>query len=79
VQRYRDLLTHGPHLTLVEITPAVAEQAAELRAHHGIRLPDACQLAGALQRGATHFVTNDKGLRRVTRLKVLILAEYLNP
>src|SRR5205807_1466527 len=58
VQRYKDLLTAGPHLTLADITRGIAEQAADLRVRYGIRLPDACQLAAALTGGATHFLTN---------------------
>ena len=54
-----------------------AEKAADLRARYGIRLPDACQVAVALAGGATHFLTNDKRLRCVTELKVLVLNDYL--
>ncbi len=76
-QRFRDLLTGAPHLTLSNLTAATAEQAADLRARHGIRLPDACQIAVALAAGAGYFVTNEAPLRRVTELKVLILKDYL--
>jgi predicted nucleic acid-binding protein len=79
VKRYRDLLTKAPHLSLLDLSAAVAERAAELRARHGVRLPDACQLAAALEGGATHFLTNDASLRKVTELTVLVLKDYLNP
>jgi predicted nucleic acid-binding protein len=79
VQRYRDLLLQGPHLALPDLTPQTAERVAELRARYGIRLPDAFQLATGLERGASHFSTNDVRLRRVTELRVLILEDYLPP
>jgi predicted nucleic acid-binding protein len=79
VQRYRDLLLQGPHLILPDLTPQIAETAADLRARYRIRLPDAFQLATALERNASHFITNDVRFRRVTELRVLILEDYLPP
>ena len=79
IQRFRDLLTRAPHLTLSDITPAVAESAADLRSRYGIRLPDACQVAVALEAKASHFLTNDKRLRCVRELKVIILEDYVVP
>jgi len=79
VQRYRDLLIQAPHLVLPDLTPQTAERAADLRARYGIRLPDAFQLATALERNASHFVTNDIRLRRVTELRILVLEDYLPP
>jgi predicted nucleic acid-binding protein len=79
VQRYRDLLLQGPHLVLPDLTPQTAERAAALRARYRIRLPDAFQLATGLERNASHFITNDVRLRRVTELTVLVLEDYLPP
>jgi predicted nucleic acid-binding protein len=79
VQRYRDLLLEGPHLFLPDLTPQIAETAADLRARYRLRLPDAFQLATALERNASHFITNDVRFRRVTELRVLILEDYLPP
>jgi len=76
VDRYRRLLTRGRNLTLVAIDAAVAEKAASLRATHGIRLPDAFQLAAALAHGATHFLTNDHRLRKVSDLSILVLEDH---
>jgi len=77
VDRYRTLLTRGRNLTLASITPAIAERAAKIRATYAIRLPDAFQIAAALEHGATHFLTNDDRLRKVTEVTVLILDDYL--
>jgi predicted nucleic acid-binding protein len=40
------------------------------------RIADSLQVAACLDRGATAFVTNDNGLRRVTDLDVLVLADF---
>ena len=42
-----------------------------------IRLPDALQVAAALQQEATLFLTNDKRIKRVDVLEVLVLSDFL--
>ncbi len=79
VQQHRDFLTATPHFSLAEVSSGVALRAADLRARYGLRLADAFQIAAALIYGATLFVTNDDGLRRVTELRVLVLKDYLPP
>lgn len=77
VLRYRDFLSRAPHFTIADITAAAAERAADLRARHGIRLPDALQVATAMEHGASHFVTNDARLRVVADVTVVVLDDYL--
>ena len=55
---YRDILLNSRLITL-EVSNAIAEQAAQLRAVHNLRTPDAIQISAALSVGATHFFTND--------------------
>jgi len=50
-------------------------RAAEIRARHGLRTPDAIMLATALQSGATLAVTNDSAWRRVEALEILLLRD----
>jgi predicted nucleic acid-binding protein len=78
VQRYCEFLTAGPNLTMLDVTAAVAERAAALRAQHNLRLPDAIQVAAALEGGATHFVTNDARLRALAGLTIVLLDDYLH-
>ena len=77
VERYRERLSSNPSLEVVEITRRIAERAATLRATHRVRLPDAFQLAAAIEHGASHFITNDKRLKSVSEIKVLVLEDYL--
>ena len=72
---YLRLLTSFPNLQLIELDRQIAEAAARLRATHGLPLPDMIQAATAIGRGATGFVTNDPGFRRVKELDVLVLDE----
>jgi predicted nucleic acid-binding protein len=57
--------------TLLAVTPSVAVLAAQLRAHYNLRLPDAIQLATALDVGATAFVTHDRDFSHVTGIDIL--------
>jgi len=72
-RQYRRLFTSFPNLRLAPISEQVAWEAAELRASHGLRTPDALHLACALQAGADAFVTADARLLRVAEIEVLLL------
>ena len=74
-ERYQDILCGSQNLDLISITPELAQRAAELRSKHGLKLPDAFQLASALAAGAQFLVTNDAHFRRVTELTVLLLSD----
>ncbi len=78
-EEYRRLLVTFPHLSIGEVDRGVARLAADLRAKHGIRTPDALQIAAALSRSATGFVTNDEAVKRVREIEVLVLDEVIRP
>ncbi len=70
---YRRLLRAFPNLRLLALTADIAEEAARLRALHGLALPDMIQIASAVAEGAGGFVTNDPALQRITEIEVLLL------
>ncbi len=47
---------------MIPLDRAVFERATMLRAHSGIRTPDAVHLAAAIEGGCQEFWTNDKRL-----------------
>src|SRR5450432_4110572 len=53
---YRDLLLNSSNFHTVSITSAVAESAAGIRAAYGLHLPDAIQVAFALEAGCQALV-----------------------
>lgn len=67
-KRYEKALSQ---YTLVPLSPAIAALAAQLRADYRLRLPDAIQLATALDIGASAFVTHDRDFSRVTGVDIL--------
>jgi predicted nucleic acid-binding protein len=78
VQEFHALLVTYPHIDWIPPTLHIANRAAQIRADHNLRTPDAIQAATALAAGVTGFVTNDPIFRRVPSLDVLILDELLS-
>jgi predicted nucleic acid-binding protein len=76
-ERYLDLLLNSRGLDVVAIDVSAAKMAAALRARYNVRLPDAIQLAVAIGSGCDTFVTNDRSLKAVTDLNVIVLADLL--
>lgn len=56
---------------VVDLTVDIAASAARLRGEYGLKLPDAIQLASALQINADALVTHDRDFARVRGLPVL--------
>ena len=56
---------------VLPFSAAVAIQAAQLRAQYGLKLPDAAQLATALDMGAAALVTHDRDFSSVQGLPIL--------
>lgn len=75
-RRYETLLTNSVGIRLVEIDRTQLRAAAGLRARHGLRTPDALQLAAGLTTGCAAFVTNDGKLRDLPGLRVLQLRDF---
>ncbi len=69
---YRDIMLNSKLMTL-EVSNAIAEQAALLRATHNIRTPDAIQISAVLEAGATHFFTNDIRLPEIPSIQIISL------
>lgn len=79
VDRYQGLFTSDEVFSVWDVNRAIVGQAASLRANHGLKMLDALHVATAIQNGATIFVTNDEGIRRVEEIKVVILADHVSP
>lgn len=73
--QYEDILLNSIGFKVIDIDVSIAREAAHLRAKYNLRTPDALQVATAIQTGCQAFLTNDKGLKRVTELPILVLEE----
>lgn len=74
-QQYRDRLLGSTGFTLFPVEEVISERAAHLRARYGngLRVPDAIQIATAIECGAQAFLTNDEKLRRIREIDVVTL------
>lgn len=70
--RYRETLTCSPGWELWPVDEEVAATAARFRAEYKLRTPDAIQIATAIASRSHAFVTNDKRLRKVRGILVLV-------
>ena len=73
ITSYRQMLLNTQGISLMPIDIATAERAASLRADYQLKTPDAFQVATAIQSNCDAFLTNDKGIRRVREIDVLVL------
>ena len=64
-------------LSVASIDEKLGEAAALIRARYAIRLPDALQVATAIQGEATLFLTNDKRIKKVDAVEVVVLSDFL--
>jgi predicted nucleic acid-binding protein len=68
-----DVFFAGVELVLAEVSPAVVEQATDLRARYNLKTPDALPYATAVEVGATVFLTGDRALSRCSEVPVEVL------
>lgn len=67
-RRYRSVLGTWQ---VVDLTADIAEQAARLRARYRLKLPDAVQVASALEINAHALVTHDRDFAKIRGLRIL--------
>lgn len=72
------LVANYPNLTPVDLARSTVRREADLRARHRLRSVDVLQIAACLQHGATAFPTNDRDLRRVAEVEVLLLGDFVD-
>ncbi|MGB9236772.1 MAG: PIN domain-containing protein [Terriglobales bacterium] len=73
INQFLALLSTYPNLNWVAPDLDVADLAAQIRAAHRFRTPDALQAATAIRARATGFITNDPIFKRLASLEVLLL------
>ncbi|MBI5197599.1 MAG: PIN domain-containing protein [Nitrospirae bacterium] len=77
-RKFVEFLKYGRNLSLIEISAGMAERAGRLRGRYPhLKTVDALQIASAIEIRADAFLTNDKKLRQVKEIKVVVLKDYL--
>ena len=62
-------------LRLCEVAEEILRDAAQLRATHNLKTPDAIHAATALSASAVSFITNDPHFERVAGLNVQVISK----
>ena len=73
--KYRDYFTNSANMTLYPVNLLVAEKTAVYRAEHGLKTPDAIQLATAETCGADYVITNDAEWKKLADLEIVLVSE----
>lgn len=71
--RYEAVLTRSRGLIVRDLDRPQLRLAAQIRAAHGVRTPDALQLAAAVSSKSAVFLTNDRRLPSLPGLRVVQL------
>lgn len=77
VDEFYGLLSTYPNLNWIAPDLEIADLAAQFRALHRLRTPDALQAATAAHEHATGFITNDPVFQRVPAFDTLVLDQFL--
>ncbi len=67
----------APNIEIIDLNPSIAVDAAFLRSKYNIKTPDSVHLATAMQKSGAVFLTNDKDLKKVKEVKVIIIGDFL--
>ena len=74
-QLFIDIITSQDTADFIEISALIARKAADIRARYNLKLPDAFQVATALEAGCEAILTNDTQLKRVPELQILVVGD----
>ncbi len=72
--RYQAAIRNAPNVRLCDVTWRTGAMAGALRAKYGLALPDMFQAASAMEHGGV-LVTNDRTLRKVGEIRVVLLED----
>ena len=64
---YRDALTSPPAWRVVDLSAEIAHRTARIHARTGLRLPDAVQVATAIETASMGLVTHDRDFSALDR------------
>ena len=73
--KYRNAIRHMPNISDIEFDVEIGFMAGSLRAKYGLPFPDMFQVAAAMSQPANAIITNDREIRRVQEIDVLLLSD----
>lgn len=76
--KYKKILEKSGHIELINLNPEIAEISAKIKAKNGIRTPDAIQIGTSIYCNTDYFFTNDRRLKLVKEIPVIMLNDYIS-
>ena len=76
VKAFSRRIVTGRNVRSIPITSAIANHSAQLRANYNLGFADAFQVSTAIAAGCDFFITNDRQLKRIQLLDVVVLSDY---
>ena len=73
--RYRTAMAHLDNTRQCDLSWNAGCMAGALRARYGLPLPDMFQVAIAVETGSCALITNDRALRRVEEIPMVVLGD----
>ena len=75
--RYKKAIANRQHFFIMPVLRDLLIDAAEVRAKTQLKLPDAIHAATAIRANCTTFLTNDRQLKKLTDIPVVLLSEVI--
>lgn len=75
--RYKKAIANRKHFFIMPVLRDLLIEAAEVRVQTQLKLPDAIHAATALRANCTTFLTNDRQIKKLTGLSVVLLSEVI--
>lgn len=77
--RYKKAISNRKNFFIVPVLRDLLIDAAAVRAATQLKLPDAIHAATALRANCTTFLTNDRQLKKLTDIPIILLSEVILP
>jgi len=74
-KQYLNILLENDNLEVISIDENIAKKAADIKVKYDLKIPDAIQIATGIIHECDSFLTNDKQLKKVAELNILILSD----
>lgn len=74
-EKYRNYFFNSEQLSIQALDISIADAAVRLRSQHGLKTPDAIQLATARICGCNYILSNDRKWRGITDVRVVLVPE----
>jgi predicted nucleic acid-binding protein len=77
VYQYKEILLNSKGIMILPFTNEIADISARIRANYNFSTPDSIQISTALFGHAKIFLTNDKDLKKIKDIEIVLLDDLV--